>query len=80
MLVEMSVKVGGGSSDTHTPDTRRSVLVLASVLALLFLYAVWPTRYRYQDVLIGDRSVTLRIDRITNEARYWRVGGGSWQR
>lgn len=80
MRVEMSLKIGEGSSAPGAPATRRPVLVLASVLALLFLYAVWPTRYRYQDVLIGDRSVTLRIDRLTNEAQYWRVGGGSWQR
>lgn len=78
-MFEMSMKFGGGSSGPK-PETRRSVLVLASVLTLLFLYGVWPTRYRYQDVLIGDRSVTLRIDRLTNEATYWRVGGGSWQR
>ena len=80
MVVDVSLRIGGEPSAPAVPGQRKQLLVLASVLALLFVYTVWPTRYSYRDVLIGDRSVTLRIDRLTNEAKYWRAGGGSWQR
>lgn len=60
-----------------TFQSRSSMIALALLLCLvmLFAHAVWPTRYSYRDVRLGEATVTLRIDRLTNEAAHWRAQG-----
>lgn len=79
--MRIELHITSAAAETHRDPrwtmTRRLRLGLLLSLALLFVHAVWPTRYSYRDVQMGIRTVTLRIDRLTNEATEWRPEG--WQ-
>lgn len=51
------------------------ITVVVLLLALLALF-VWPTRFRYETLKLGDNSFRIRVDRLSDKT--WRLTRSGW--
>ena len=49
---------------------------MALVVLVLLAVFVWPTRYRYESLKSGERTITMRTDRFSDKT--WMLLPGGW--
>jgi len=52
------------------------LILLAAAAAVLFVIFIWPTAYDHGSMKSGDRTYSIRTNRITGETSY--LDGGQW--